>query len=1343
MPFLDIESVALEKAIGDSPLDSPPEQTDFAEERRAAYRLENTVGSYFARDGQLPDSRVTNPEFTPVAYMSADEKMDPMFVDRAILADNEDEVEAVRRQYTREKADRATLAKGGLAATLLAGVADPINYIPVGGVAYKTYRGGSSILTSAAATSASAMGSAGIAEAALQHTQLTRTYGESAVNIAASGFLGGILGAAPVAVRDMLQRANLEEKVVLREIDEVMNPEPTVAAGLNSTAPMGDRAMGAAQVMDDPVVRGKLARAVTKFIGFDPLSRTITSENKLTRTTSARLAENPIGMEGGQARTAVESKIKTYDGFYFKAITKHKAIFKDYRVAGGSLNNKDFKEATSRAMRNPTNIPEVQAAADAWRAELYEPIKKRAIEAKLLPEDVDVSTAESYLNRVWNKHKVASQMPLFVERVAGWLDSQNNKKAELKDPIVEAHGQFRTQQTAVVKLDRQKVTAERQLAQASKQLEEIQRENKASLTRSFSTKDSVNQKLARIGASDLSAKSTPKTADDAAMQEYEAFLDSQHSATAADTIKESEKIIKDALKGEDTVGQFFAMSGGINRSLIEAEGVDPASFKDRGKVFGKPLYRVNGGKSADELAEALNEINYKGGKLTANDVVDMIHDIANGTDPLMNGDVIAKVAFYQKIIDDLSSAPDASRLDIEGDIKFEAEMAARRSEAGNFDQAPAPAPKAVPELKGLKGQRREISVAANRQRARSNTLHDRIQGLNAKIQTIDADLLARNDATIKLLDDLEGLTEEWPSNIGKKIKAAIEGRDGKQLTKLSKDLKTSIAKISKVDLDDIDTRYLASEIAGRIMSTPDGRLPYDYQLGDKIQGRQVSERGDLAGPFQKRSFNIPDDMVEEFLENDIEELGALYIRGTAPDIELTKEFGDITLENEIKAIEQMYTNDLIGAKTPKDVERIDKARDRDIESLAAMRDRIRGVYNMPDSNNPWVRAARTARDLNYMRLLGGVVASSLPDVARIVSAEGIVNTFRHGLAPLATNLNGFKVSAIEGKEYSIGIDALIGGRGEILADIGDHAQGGTAFERGVRSAANKFSSVNLMNQWTAGIKQLHFVVAQTRITKDLLAGNYDPRLMGLGIDEHNATAIAEQLRAHSRNIDGVLIANTGKWSNPDLAEMWRAGLTKESDRVIIVPGQERPLFMSSEVGKTVLQFKTFMFSATQRMTISTLQAQDKHFIQGALGLVSIGAMAYAFKQWDAGREISTDPMTLVTEGIDRSGMLGIFMEMNNTVEKISSNTLGMRPMLGVSAPASRYASRSVLESAVGPTFGLLGDVVKTTNALTSEHGWAESDTRALRRLIPGQNLSIFRQGLDVIEGEVNSAFGIN
>jgi hypothetical protein len=969
MPFLEDENmqIALPKAIGIDDVEVEND-VDFKDKLNAAFRIENTVGSLLAKNGNLPDNRVTNPDFSPLDYVTEEEKLNDRFLSEAVMADNESEIESLRGQFARESEDRATLEDGGFLAIAMAAIADPINLIPVGGVAYKTYKTGSSILSGGLVTAGAAAASTAATEAGLHYSQVKRTYGESAVNVTGAALLGGILGAAPGAVRNYISRSGNNVDDALLDIERTMSPEEVINNGDNPNLSGELRSVGAAGVMDDVNVRGKMARVMTKALGFDPLSQTITSDVKATRKTSARLAENPIDMDR-DISTSVESNIKAHDGKLFEAIDSNAKLYKEYAVNGGKMSSREFNQEVGKAVRNGSSDPIIQRAADSWDKLVYEPLKKEAIAAKILPEDVDVTTAKNYLNRVWNREKLASNVNGFISTTTKWLMKRN------------------------------------------------------------------------------------------------------------------------------------------------------------------------------------------------------------------------------------------------------------------------------PEL------------------------------------------------------------------------------------------------------DQLEASDLADQIATRILASPDGRLPYDYQIGENAPTGGKSSG--LKGQFKKRSFDIDDALVEEFLENDIEVLGARYVNNVAPDIELVREFGDVNMTNELKDVQREWLERIKKEKDPKKARKLRKQAAKDQKNLEAMRDRLRNIYKIPDSDNLAVRAGRVARDLNYMRLLGGVVAASIPDVGRVVMAEGIVNTFVMGLKPLIKNMSSFKLSAREAKLAGVGTDALMGGRAEIIADTADYAIGGTAFERGVRSAATKFSSINLMNQWTGAMKQMHAVTMQTRVVNDLLAGTYDKRLGQLGINKADALNITQQFKKYAENIDGVWVTNTKDWDAPELVRMWRAAVRKESDRVIVVPGQEKPLFMSTELGKTIFQFKSFMLSATQRILISSLQKQDKHMFQGLMSLVSLGMMSYAFKQWDAGREITDDPMTLVIEGIDRSGALGILMEMNNTVEKITGNAVGARPLLGVSSPASRYASRSALDSALGPTFGLAGDVIKGLNAISDTGEWTQADTRTIKRLVPGNNLSILRQGFEKLENEINDSMGID
>ena len=592
-------------------------------------------------------------------------------------------------------------------------------------------------------------------------------------------------------------------------------------------------------------------------------------------------------------------------------------------------------------------------------------------------------------------------------------------------------------------------------------------------------------------------------------------------------------------------------------------------------------------------------------------------------------------------------------------------------------------------------------------------------------QKIQANLPSFVSKVSKWLKDKDEALYQEAKDAAEKLDAA----EGAEKAKLQAIIDKAEFKKGK-DFEPEDYDNVATQIAQRITGTPDGRLPYDWKMGEGFSsgpnGKSLNGATALRGPLRNRRFLIEDEIIEEFLENDIEVLGMRYLQQTAADIELTRKFGSVDLQNEIKQIQDHYT-ELMKKADGKEAIKLGNQMEADIRDIAGMRDRLRGVYGFQE-DNIWTRIGRSSRDLNYLRLLGGVTVSSLPDAARVIMAEGFAKTFAKGLGPLIANTKKFKIAAAEAKRYGVATDAMgPGGRSSIIADVGDYTQGGTAVERGLRSAANKFGRVNFLDYWTSGMKQLHAVTMQTSVFDKLSKGKYDKRLGRLGIDEESARRMWKQVDKHGSKEDGVWILNAKNWDDPELEQMWGAALRKESDRVIIVPGQEKPLFMSTEMGKSIGQFRSFIMSATTRVLVAGIQGQDQNALGGFISLVGMGMFTYYLKQSIAGREITDDPVALVIEGIDRSGAVGVLGEINNVFEKISSNSVGARPFLGVSAPASRFYSRSVSESLLGPTFGsLLSTTVAASNALTSSEPMTEADVRALRRLVPLQNLSILR-----------------
>ena len=132
-----------------------------------------------------------------------------------------------------------------------------------------------------------------------------------------------------------------------------------------------------------------------------------------------------------------------------------------------------------------------------------------------------------------------------------------------------------------------------------------------------------------------------------------------------------------------------------------------------------------------------------------------------------------------------------------------------------------------------------------------------------------------------------------------KIRAKDEKPAKKDVQRLN-ELEEIIAKgkfKEGLDLEKQDYDDVARQISQRIRGTPDGKLPYDWKLGEGSKNFATAGTK-LRGPLRERVFNIPDAMVEEFLENDIEKLGARYLRQIAADTELSRAFdGDVEMKH--------------------------------------------------------------------------------------------------------------------------------------------------------------------------------------------------------------------------------------------------------------------------------------------------------------------------------------------------------------------------------------------------------------------------------------------------------------
>lgn len=576
----------------------------------------------------------------------------------------------------------------------------------------------------------------------------------------------------------------------------------------------------------------------------------------------------------------------------------------------------------------------------------------------------------------------------------------------------------------------------------------------------------------------------------------------------------------------------------------------------------------------------------------------------------------------------------------------------------------------------------------------------------------------------------------------------------RQLAKLEKELKDLGDQAAKNTDELEELRYragfideelysIAGETVGRIKGLPDGRLP--YSLTDDVPGR-VNPKGAKSGVFKARSLTVPDELVRPWLIRNVFDVADTYTRRAVPDIELTLRFGDMDLTRVKQEITAEYAK--LKDKTPdgKKKEKLNRQMEADIRDIAAMRDRLRNTYGLPqDPTSPFVRASQVMRSMNILTKMGDVVRSSLSDIGRPIMTQGLTNVMKHGLVPFMRDFKAARMNMKDAGLLAAVMEMSNNTRMSRAADIGDIYAGRTGLERTLKAGTDTFGLVSGMSLWNQMMKEWTAMIARSRILeesvkwkKGKISAKAKARLAESFIDEKLAMKIADM----AEQVDGVWLFKDSAPEDPDVAKALSAALWREANSTIVTPGAgQLPLWVSSETGRFFWQFRSFMLAAHQSVLLSGLQRRDRATMWGAMASVAIGAGVYALKTTAAGREVSDNPATWITEGIDRSGVMSLFFEVNNTLEKISGNDIGIRPMLGATE-SSRFASRGKLESLAGPNVGMLGDLLATGDDVLSGEVSGATVHRMRRTVIPYQNYFLFRGVLDQAEKGVNAAFGL-
>jgi len=589
-----------------------------------------------------------------------------------------------------------------------------------------------------------------------------------------------------------------------------------------------------------------------------------------------------------------------------------------------------------------------------------------------------------------------------------------------------------------------------------------------------------------------------------------------------------------------------------------------------------------------------------------------------------------------------------------------------------------------------------------------------------------------------------------------------------------------IWRVDKIDANTEGFRKILSDHLTRMGVAPEHLAAEVEQMLARVRrdtpfAALDSDLTGIARSARARSLEIPDELVRDFIENDIDAIMRHHVRTFGTDLELAKRFDSVDLAEQIQLIEDDWA-ELIQNAAPDLRSDLIKQKNANLRDFRALRDRLRGTYGLPnDPYRPLSRFYRIMKEWNYLTYLGGVVISALPDLIRPIMTEGFTRTMKHGLKPLLQSVKNLDAHSIETMRAGTALDMVLNQRALAFAELTDVWGQQSKLERVLHSSSAVFSMMNLLNPWNATMKQFSGMIVASRIleTSEAWTGvsKISPedmaKLARTGIDQpmairlstefkkhgdiifNDGTTMRELLEAqpkaeHTRMIremmergrieGGLFMPNTANWTDDVATNHFRGALSQEVDKTIVTPGAaDRPLWMSTELGSVVGQFKAFAVSATHRVLMSGLQEKQSHTAMGALGLIGMGILAHEIKKVVRGDDKDENIQSKILSGVDRSGVMGWFTDANRAIETLSGNNVSLEAMVGAGKPYSP-GLRQIASTIGGPTGSKLTDMHLVLSDVTG-HGSSDRGASAARRLMIGQNLFYMSGIFDALEGK--------
>lgn len=492
---------------------------------------------------------------------------------------------------------------------------------------------------------------------------------------------------------------------------------------------------------------------------------------------------------------------------------------------------------------------------------------------------------------------------------------------------------------------------------------------------------------------------------------------------------------------------------------------------------------------------------------------------------------------------------------------------------------------------------------------------------------------------------------------------------------------------------------------------------------------------------RSRSIEIPNEVFADLgvIDMDIANIMQFYSRRAGMGLEYSRAFGSPNADISISQAMLRVAEESKG-KTADEIL-------KEVEGLKGEAENLRdiqlGTIFAENADSISRRTSSLIRSWFAVTSMGGALMNSMMEMVRPAMVLGIRENFDFALKAMG-NVEILKALDNEQRTKLAGYHELAAGQ-TFRKFFDNGIEAGAAISRTskllekiegplaylARTPLYVLNGVGILThyqkQWTGFVAADMFASRIMRVADNTASKDDALFLVDYGISLEDARKMATMPIEKDK---GILFANTAAWADRDLADKFYQAIQALQDRVITTPtAADKPSIMMGILGKGAdrkeaamigipFQLKSWGFAANNKILLSGLQGRDASLMSGMLMLFGAGYLVSSLKtpqlQWD---KMNTDERILM--GVEASGILGLYGDLNFMIEQMSQDKIGVRPMMGMQpkrGPADEY---DMVGEFLGPGPSKMLDIYKS---FSSPYATSRDRANSVIRSMPFNNL---------------------